>query len=175
MQVVKERLAKLLSTENIHVRHSAKARTASFDVNRRILTLPVWKQMDEDLYDMLTGHEVGHALNTPAEGLHDALENNRTLKGYLNVVEDVRIEKAIKNKYPGLRKSFYGGYNDLMGRDFFGLKGRNLKGLSLIDKINLQTKVGTKINLEWSDEEHDFLNMARNCSTWNGIRESEAR
>ena len=167
----KDNLAKLMASENITIVHK-KVPTAYFDVKNRLLCCPTFKDdLSPALYDLFMGHEVGHALNTPAEGLHDALENNRTLKGYLNVVEDVRIEKAIKNKYPGLRKSFYGGYNDLMGRDFFGLKGRNLKGLSLIDKINLQTKVGTKINLEWSDEEHDFLNWARNCSTWNDVVE----
>ena len=91
MQVVKERLAKLLSTENIHVRHSAKARTASFDVNRRILTLPVWKQMDEDLYDMLTGHEVGHALFTPNQGWQDAIKVEGVNKNILNIVEDLSL------------------------------------------------------------------------------------
>ena len=167
----KDNLAKLMASENLTIVHK-KVPTAYFDVKNRILCCPTFKDdLSPALYDLFMGHEVGHALNTPAEGLHDALEMNRTLKGYLNVVEDVRIEKAIKNKYPGLRKSFYGGYSDLMRRDFFGLKDRNLKDLSLIDKINLQTKVGTKVHLEWTDEEHDFLNWARRCSTWNDVVE----
>ena len=165
----KDNLAKLMASENITIVHK-KVPTAYFDVKNRILCCPTFKDdLSLALYDLFMGHEVGHALNTPAKGLHNALENNRTLKGYLNVVEDVRIEKAIKDKYPGLRKSFYGGYDDLMGRDFFGLKGRNLKNLSLIDKINLQTKVGSRVSLEWSDEEHDFLNMARSCKTWEDV------
>ena len=76
--------------------------------------------------------------------LHSTLKENRTLKGYLNVVEDVRIEKMIKNKYQGLRKSFYTAYNELMEMDFFGIKGRDLQELSLIDKINLDHKMWFK-------------------------------
>ena len=89
------------------------------------------------------GHEVGHALWTPYEGVHSAVTKNKTLKGYLNVIEDVRIERNIRNKYQGLRRSFFTAYNELMEMDFFGVKGRNLQELSLIDKINLITKCGS--------------------------------
>ena len=59
-----------------------------------------------ELYDLFMGHEVGHALWTPYEGVHSAVTKNKTLKGYLNVIEDVRIERNIRNKYQGLRKVF---------------------------------------------------------------------
>ena len=107
------------------------------------------------------GHEVGHALNTPYEGLHSTLKENRTLKGYLNVIEDVRIESDIKNRFQGLRKSFYSAYNELMEMDFFKLKGRDLQGLALIDKINLITKVGSRVNIKLTDEEQVFLDKVR--------------
>ena len=58
--------ARLLATENIVVRHSNDAHTASFDMVERILTLPRWKGMTPALYDMLVGHEVAHALWTDA-------------------------------------------------------------------------------------------------------------
>ena len=122
---VKSQLAKLLATEDLVVEHRF-VETAQFNVNTRVLTLPRWELASNMVYDLLVGHEVGHALNTPYEGLHSALEMNRTLKGYLNVVEDVRIEKAIKNKFQGLRKSFFTAYNELMTMDFFQLKERNL-------------------------------------------------
>ena len=38
---IKDRLAKLLATENVTVRHSSAAKTASFDIKERVLTLPV--------------------------------------------------------------------------------------------------------------------------------------
>ena len=63
----KDLLAKLLATEDVTVMH-ANAKTASFDVKNRVLTLPVWNDMTNETYDHLTGHEVGHALYTPFEG-----------------------------------------------------------------------------------------------------------
>ena len=173
LRTQKDNLARLMATEDLTIVHK-KVPTAYFDVKNRILCCPTFKDdISPQLYDLFMGHEVGHALHTPYEGLHSTLKENRTLKGYLNVVEDVRIEKAIKNKYEGLRRSFYTAYDDLMNRDFFGLKKMSipLSGLSLIDKINLQTKVGSRVNLDWTDEEHDFLNWARNCKTWEEVVE----
>ena len=167
----KDQLAKLMATENITVVHK-KIPTAYFDVKNRILACPIFKEdMSAELYDLFMGHEVGHALNTPYEGLHSALEMNRTLKGYLNVVEDVRIEKAIKNKFQGLRKSFFTAYNELMEMDFFQLKGRDLSTLSLIDKINLQTKVGSRLGLKFNKVEQEFLDMSEACKTWEDVVE----
>ena len=167
----KDQLAKLMATENITVVHK-KIPTAYFDVKNRILACPIFKEdMSAELYDLFMGHEVGHALNTPYEGLHSALEMNRTLKGYLNVVEDVRIEKAIKDKFQGLRKSFFTAYNELMEMDFFQLKNRNLAELSLIDKINLQTKVGSRLGLKFNEVEQEFLDMSEACKTWEDVVE----
>ena len=39
----KDILAKLLATENITIRRSVKAETASFDLKNRVLTLPILK------------------------------------------------------------------------------------------------------------------------------------
>ena len=114
-------LAKLLASENLTVEHG-KFNTASFDTKNRVLRLPIWKEMNGSLYDLLVLHEVGHALFTPEEGLHDASGYGKGFKSYLNVVEDARIERKIKIKYPGGRRSFIKGYSDLMERDFFGLK-----------------------------------------------------
>ena len=107
LKTQKDNLAKLMAGENLTVVHR-KTPTAYFDLKNRLLCCPIFKDdISPELYDLFMGHEVGHALNTPYEGLHSTLQENRTLKGYLNVVEDVRIESAIKNKFQGLRKSFY--------------------------------------------------------------------
>ena len=165
----KSNLAKLMATENITVIHK-KIPTAYFDVKNRILACPTFKEdMSNELYDLFMGHEVGHALYTPYEGLH------RTLKGYLNVIEDVRIEKGIRNKYAGLRKSFFKAYDELMQRDFFGLKGRDLQTLALIDKINLITKCGSRVSITLNEEETEWLKKAESCKTWEDVVEvSEA-
>lgn len=167
----KSNLAKLMATENITVLHK-KIPTAYFDVKNRILACPTFKDdISPELYDLFMGHEVGHALHTPFEGLHSTLKENKTHKGYLNVVEDVRIERKIKEKFSGLRKSFYKAYNELMERDFFGIKNRNLQELSLIDKINLITKCGSRVQISLTDEEQVFLDMAEACETWEEVVE----
>ena len=62
-QEVKGTLAKLLATENLTVEHR-KVTTACFDVDKRVLILPIWKNASNTVYDLLVGHEVGHALYT---------------------------------------------------------------------------------------------------------------
>ena len=58
-------LAKLLATENVTVHRSALAKTASFDLKGRILTLPILQvSKSKDISDMMTGHEVAHAIWT---------------------------------------------------------------------------------------------------------------
>ena len=61
---IKSQLAKLLATEDIVV-ENRDVMTAQFDVDSRVLTLPKWKRASNSVYDMLVGHEVGHALYTP--------------------------------------------------------------------------------------------------------------
>ena len=167
----KDQLAKLMATEDLTIVHK-KVPTAYFDMKNRILCCPILKDdISNELYDLFMGHEVGHALHTPYEGVHSALTKNKTLKGYLNVVEDVRIERKIREKYQGLRKSFYTAYNELMEIDFFGIAKMDLQELSLIDKINLITKVGSRVAIKLTPAEQEFLDMANACETWDEVVE----
>ena len=88
--------AKLLANEDISVIR-ARVSTASFDIKNRVLTLPQWKDLTPTVEGMLIGHEVGHALYTTDDYL-EPLKDNYKLKGYLNILEDVRIEKLMKRK-----------------------------------------------------------------------------
>ena len=63
---IKSQLAKLLATEDIIVEHK-KVETAEFNVQTRVLTLPMWEKASNGVIDMLVGHEVGHALYTPIQ------------------------------------------------------------------------------------------------------------
>ena len=63
-QISKSTLAKLLATENISVEYR-KVQTASFDIVNRRLTLPIMNDTTPEMTDLLVGHEVGHALDTP--------------------------------------------------------------------------------------------------------------
>ena len=156
--------AKLLATENLSVIR-ANARTASFDIKSRVLTLPMWKEMTPEVEDMLIGHEVGHALYT-GEQYIEPLRENPKLMSYMNIVEDVRIEKLIKRKYPGLRKRMNEGYKQLNDRDFFGVKSvQDFDDLLLIDKINLYFKVGFQCGVTFTPDEKQFVNRAERCET----------
>ena len=152
-QEIKGNLARLLATENLIVEHRVVA-TASFDVDRRVLTLPNWDRASSTVYDLLVGHEVGHALFTPNEDWRDAAN---CPKDYINVVEDARIEKLMKRKFPGLRKSFSNGYAELNEQDFFGIADEDLSKMSLIDRINLHFKCGANALMPFSIEEKVFV------------------
>ena len=89
----KDLLARLLANENLNVIR-ANVATASFESITRTLTLPQWKDMTNEIEEMLIGHEVGHALYTTTE--HMDKEDFRAIQGYMNVIEDVRIEKKVK-------------------------------------------------------------------------------
>ena len=131
-------LAKLLAEEDIHVVHR-KQSTAAFDVKNRELSLPIWKDMSKDIQELMTCHEVGHALWTPIEMLERAQKENIEFS-FVNVLEDVRIEKKVQNKYLGSVKVFNRGYQELIGNNFFGTKGQDVSLLNLIDRINLHYK-----------------------------------
>ena len=165
----KSLLAKLLASENLTVEHGNYP-TASMDVKNRVLRLPIWKEMSGSLYDLMVLHEVGHALYTPEDGWHkSASKNGSGYKSFLNVVEDARIERKIKDKYPGGRKSFTDGYLDLIQKDFFGLKGIDPNSLNLIDRINLYFKGGTVHDIQFSDEEMEFVKKVSNTLTWDDV------
>lgn len=168
----KSLLAKLLATENILVEHK-KTSTAYFDTKNRVMVLPIWKEMSSELYDLLLGHEVGHALFTPPEGWHNEVvaPDRKGFKSYLNVVEDSRIEKMIQERFPGLKPCFRKGYSELMQKDFFGLEKMqyDIQELPLIDRINLHYKVGPLLNIQFKDNEIYFLDKINDIRTWDDV------
>jgi hypothetical protein len=170
-QTQKTALAKLLATENLSVEHQ-KIQTAKFDTKNRVLYLPIWKDMNGDLYDYLTGHEVGHALDTPADGWHDAVSDQskgRGYKSFLNVIEDARIEKRQKRRYPGLRVPFLRGFESLMERDFFGLATRDINAMSFIDRLNVYTKSQYTADIQFKPEEQEYVERTLKLETWNDV------
>lgn len=156
--------AKLLATENIAVIR-ARVSTASFDIKNRVLTLPQWKDMSPIVEGMLIGHEVGHALYT-TDAYIDPIKEDPKLRSYMNVIEDVRIEKLMKRKYPGIRKTMTLGYQELNDRDFFGVKKvQDLSTLNLIDRINLYFKAGFSCGVKFTPEEKEFVNRVEKTET----------
>ena len=166
----KSLLPKLLARENVTIQHG-NFKTAWFDIKNRVLGLPLWDDMHKDVYDLFVGHEVGHALETPFEGWHDSPEK---LKGcprsYINVIEDARIERKVQARYPGLVGSFNRGYEQLLKREFFGpLTDVDWDQVKLIDKINLKTKLGTKLEVPFTPEENTFLTRSLTTETFDEV------
>ena len=169
-------LAKLLASENIRVEHNAKASTASFDTKSRVLTLPVWKTMSGDLYDMLVAHEVGHALYSPKgdEWCNDleklAPGAFAKMRQYVNIVEDARIERMMKERYAGLRSNFARAYRELTETSpkLFALD-KDLDTLSLIDRVNIHYKVGFAVEVPFSDEEMTLVKRVAETKTWEEV------
>ena len=99
---IKSQLAKLLATEDLVVEHK-KVETAQFNVQTRVLTLPMWEKASNNVYDSLVAHEVGHALYTPDI---DWFKDRKIGFDFVNIVEDARIEKLMKRRYAGIPKLF---------------------------------------------------------------------
>ena len=160
-------LAKLLAEEDINVVHRQQE-TAMFDVKNRELSLPIWKEMSKDIQDLMTIHEVGHALWTPLEQLEKANKENIEFS-FVNVLEDVRIEKKVQDKYLGSVRIFNRGYQELIGNNFFGTKGRDISKLNLIDRINLHYKHHN--NISFSDDEMVWVEKANQTVTPDDVLE----
>ena len=141
----------------------------------------MWVMDSSAAYDMLIGHEVGHALYTPLSELEEFMTNRNTyMEGKykdiefsnMNIIEDIRIEKMIHKKFPGFRKIFNKGYSDLHNMDFFSLQGRDVDQMSFMDRINLHFKIGNDIVIKFTDEEMEMVeNIRDDVNTFEDVLE----
>ncbi len=161
-------LAKLIATENIQVQHN-KVKTASFDTKHRVLTLPVFKNQKGDVYDMLIAHECAHALHTPTDGWSKIM-HDESLRSYVNVLEDCRIDRIIQKQYPGVVKNYLNGFDILEKQNFFGTNGKDLnKELMLIDKINLFYKSSKRLPISFSSVDNGWLSKVDALQTFDDV------
>ena len=171
----KTALARLMAAEDIAVEIDGAAPTASFDLENRKLILPIW-DVGGDAYDMLVGHEVSHAIYSPQTGKELLAacvsidpKNPNNAKGFLNIVEDARIERLIKIDYPGLRRSFAAGYREFNARNLFAIKDKDISTLSLIDRVNLHYKLGWLLDIPFSNEELPIVQAVATTRTWDEV------
>jgi hypothetical protein len=165
---VKGMLARLLATEDIVVEHR-RVETACFDVQKRVLTLPMWESASNNVYDLLLSHEAGHALYTPSE---DWTFLHKFPQEFANVVEDARIEKLLKRRYAGLSKTFYLGYKELSDNDFFSIRDEKIEELNLADRINLYFKIGSHLKFTFTPEEQSIVDLISICETFSDTLEA---
>jgi len=164
-------LARLLAKENITVT-TGNMKTAYFDVKNRTLGLPAWKNRGKDVYDMLTGHEVGHALYTPADAVERLKERCGSIPfDVCNIVEDIRIERLIQKTYPGLPRVFRTAYTALTEDDFFGIKGKDVDSLKFLDRLNLRGKIGNLADIPLNDEEESIYNKCVEAESFDDVLE----
>ena len=159
----KDTLAKLLAEEDIFVVHK-QTPTAYFDVKRRELGLPIWKdeEMTNNIYDLMVCHEIAHALWTPLEMMEEVI-TRKLNKGVVNILEDARIEKMVQKKYPGSVGIFNRGYAELGEKNFFDVEGEDISKLTVIDRINLFFK--KQKGVTFSDEEKVFVKKTNELET----------
>lgn len=166
-----EMLARLMATENIDV-YQRNVDTAYFNVKTRELVLPTWKDLSECETEMLVGHEIGHALYTPADKWEHASDSFNgsiaVFKFIVNVIEDTRIERGVKKKYPGMRRVFYQGYNELWNRGVFNEVAKS-NVLTLVDKLNLEFKVPGKVLFEKDETFNKYYNKISECVTFDDV------
>ena len=108
--------------------------------------------MSKDVLDMLVGHEIAHALFTPEN--FNEYESEGIPHSHLNIVEDIRAEKHILRKYPGLVGNFKRGYTELMmgEKDLFGIKEKNLYELGFMDRLNIHAKARDLVDVPFADD-----------------------
>ncbi len=162
---IKSQLAKLLATEDLIVENK-KVETAQFDVHNRVLTLPQWEKASNNVYDALVSHEVGHALYTPDR---EWFKEVQIPQQYVNVCEDVRIEKLMKRRYAGLTKTFFTGYHELSDDDFFNLADEDVDAMSLADRINIDAKIGHWNDVHFTDKEKEIRSLIHNTETFDDV------
>jgi hypothetical protein len=159
---IKGMLAKLLATEDLIVEHK-KVETACFNVHTRVLTLPFWEKASDAVYTMLVAHECGHAIFTDDT---DWSNEYKIPKQFVNIVEDVRIEKLMKRKYAGLAKSFFNGYRELSIEDFFQLGDEDVNEMNLADRVNLYYKIGNFISVDFTEQEKEIVDLIGSVETF---------
>jgi len=164
-------LAKLLAKENINV-IVGNYNTAFFDVKNRTLGLPTWNTDSKFVSDLLVGHEVGHALHTPSDAIsrfHEKIPGAPFAIG--NVVEDIRIERMVRDNYPGLIYSFREGYKHFIEKDFFKLNNKDLTKFGFIDRLNLKGKIGNLMDIPLSAEEEVLYNRCLAAESYDEVLE----
>ena len=78
----------------------------------------------------------------------------------------------MKRKYLGIAKTFYRGYHELHEKDFFEVKDENIDDLNLADRVNLYYKVGTFLDVPFTDAETKIVEMIGKCETFKEAKEA---
>lgn len=178
-------LAKILSSENIFLSVQEGTGTAFFDLKKRMLSIPEWMFGDEDFYMMVLGHEIAHCVFTPYEGWMNIRKHpkydpkNDQIKKYImsatNILEDIRIDQLIQNRYPGLRKHYRASVKFIIETNFFKLKENEDPNIrSFLNRICIYSKSDARNSFEqygikFNPEEQEFVDRVYAASKYEEI------
>lgn len=163
-------LARLMACENITIKIDACATTSYFDMQTRVLTIPEWLSLSLDQLDMMTAHEVYHALySSSTETLSWLrLPENKKKHSYWNTIEDARVERLGNIRYPGMKSIFKRAYAEFTERGPIAqlASRRHLRGerenieissLPCIDRLRVTRMCGDAADVcLYNDTERDF-------------------
>jgi hypothetical protein len=160
------KLTRLFAEENLQVSFDEKAETACFYPAARVLQFPynfVMISNDDIMMTFLT-HEVGHAFWSTNEYIKKA--HDLAVGSHANIIDDIRIERLLKNKYPGLVGTFEKGYRKLYADGFFGSPEEHAF-LGFANRLNIFAKCGpiTAKNIKFNEKEVDFYNRCMKAET----------
>ncbi len=140
-------VARLLASENLKIIDGG-CDVSFIDVKKREIHVTKFKADSplncEEVRLTSLSHEVGHALFTPIDLLHDKVEEGfPNLAPFINIVEDVRIERLIKNRFAGLHSLMDRGRKLMYDNEIFGAEAvTDPNSLEYINKFILAFKVG---------------------------------
>lgn len=162
--------------------------TAAWNPDTDIIYLPVFATNDKDIYLMMGSHEISHAKNTPKTFykehndkktgkkivLSSGKEISRKLFGCINIVEDIRIEKLIRQQFPGFVTNYRNAYRKLLNYPSFAIY-KNLTQeiwetkFTIADRINAKAKFGSNIPFPLNDKEYAVLKYCASAKSFDEV------
>lgn len=175
---------KVISQSNQLTIVYANVDTAFINVENKEVTLPNYIIHDRDMYILMGSHEISHAIHTPSVfySQHNNTDNNdktpiikgiklnKNLFACINIVEDIRIEKLIRNQFPGFVSIYKAGYKKLLDTNpNFKVTEASWKKMSLSNKINVKSKAGDLINYPLTDDEIAVLKYMKTAKSFDDV------
>ena len=173
---------KVISNNNrLNITYSNEARVGYYTPALNKVVLPYYITKDRDIYILMGSHEISHVLHTPLEFLdnHDGTNSNKhpTVRGVkfnkvlmncINIVEDIRIERLIRNKFPGFVVVYERGYTKLF-HTLFNMAEDSWDEMHLGDRINHKAKLGKLSKHQLTTYEEGIFRYLKDTKDFNDV------
>lgn len=173
---------KVISNNNrLNITYSNEARVGYYTPALNKVVLPYYITKDRDIYILMGSHEISHVLHTPLEFLdnHDGTNSNKqpTVRGVkfnkvlmncINIVEDIRIERLIRNKFPGFVAVYERGYTKLF-HTLFNMAEDSWDEMHLGDRINHKAKLGKLSKHQLTTYEEGIFRYLKDTKDFNDV------